>query len=598
MTRNEILLGAKLGQYEISRFIGQGGTASVFEGRHVALRKPVAIKILHDHLASDPEVAARFVREGRIAAQLRHPNSLDVLDVGEERGVAYLVMELLEGNNLNARLIDHRILPIEEALTIFFPVAAALSHAHGHGIVHRDVKPGNIFLARDARGTVVPKLVDFGISKLVDAPEGAPLTVTNVLLGTVLYMAPEQTTSGKLASVKSDQYSLAAVLYECLAGRTPFDADGFYPLLEAVRGSVLDPPSSGNPRVPKELDEVIVRALDRDPAKRFASVRAFAAELLPFASDVLANAWRRDFIESTGAKGSPPSDALPSEGRVVVESSGTVKSSAARPVVPLKMGLADTHAQSSAPPTKPSERRHASAEHLLAVPRDVKIVERPPVRPLAVTAVSRRDPSPAKPTEWHVPFPKPPNQIADAKHFRSTWLTASQATLRGRGAGVWEQYEAALDPKYAHEVLSAVAGVWLPMDVARAHYLACDRLALTDVELVEIGRAAMRRANATALSLVTRMAQGAGVTPWSALGQVPRFWSATCDDGFMGVAKLGPKEARVEVVGYPLAGIRYNRVTMRGITLGCVELFCQKAYVKEISAQCDHRTLVIKLSWV
>ena len=113
-----------------------------------------------------------------------------------------------------------------------------------------------------------------------------------------------------------------------------------------------------------------------------------------------------------------------------------------------------------------------------------------------------------RPTDWHVPFPRPREQIADAKHFRSTWLTASQATLRERGLG--DRYEAALDPRHRAAVLAAVAGVWLPMDVAAAHYNACDQLGLTDSELVEIGRAAMRRANATALSFMTRMAQSAG----------------------------------------------------------------------------------------
>ena len=564
LTRNEILLGAKLGPYEIVRFIGQGGTAGVFEGRHVALRKPVAIKILHDHLAGDSTIAARFVREGRIAAQLRHPNSLDVLDVGEERGVAYLVMELLDGTNLSTRLAERRALPLEDALALLFPVAAALAHAHGHGIIHRDVKPANIFRARDARANVVPKLVDFGVSKIVDAPEGAPLTVTNLVMGTVLYMAPEQTMGGKFATAKSDQYSLAAVLYECIVGRTPFEADGFYELIEAVRTAVPPAPSARNARVPQGLDDVVLRGLARDPEKRFGSVRAFAAELLPFASEALAGAWRRDFVESTS-----PAKA------------GSSRSSAA-----LKSALPEPLRENAT--EAPSERKLPVLD-LLAVPRDVKIVERAP----AVARAARDD---AKPVEWHVPFPKPKNLIPDAKHFRSTWLTASQATLRGRGLGA--QYEAAIDPKYRDAVLSAVAGVWLPMDVARAHYQACDKLGLTETELVETGRAAMRRANATALSLVTSLAQGAGVTPWSALAQTPRFWSSTCDGGFIGVAKLGPKEARAEVVGYPLAGIRYNRITMRGIFVGCVELFCQKAYVKELTPQCDHRTLVMKVSWV
>ncbi|MGO8993150.1 MAG: serine/threonine-protein kinase [Polyangiaceae bacterium] len=555
LTRNEILLGAKLGQYEILRFIGQGGTASVFEARHSVLGKHVAIKILHEHLASDAAVAARFLREARITAQLRHPHAIDVLDVGEERGVTYLVMELLEGSNLSTRLGDHRALSIDEALRVAFPVAAALAHAHGHGIIHRDVKPANIFLARDARGTIVPKLVDFGISKLVDAPGAPPLTDTDVVMGTVLYMAPEQTMGGKFATAKSDQYSLAAVLYECLAGSPPFTTDGFYELLEAVRSEALKPPSAKNPRLPAGLDEVIVRALERDPAKRFTSVRAFAAALLPFSEAALADAWRRDFADSSSSR----------------RSSATMKA----------VGGSQEEAPASGP-----RPREISTIGVAGIPRDVKIVERARPAPRA----------PPKELEWVVPFPKPRRQIEDAKHFRSTWITASQATLRGLGA--WERYQAAIDPKHRDALLSAVAGVWMPMDVARAHYTACDTLGFSESELVEIGRSAMRRANATTLSLVSRMAQGVGVTPWTVLAQVPRLKSATLDDGFVAVARLGPKEARLEYVGYPLAGIRYNRVTWRGIVIGTVELFCQKAYVKEIPAQCDERSLVLTLSWV
>jgi serine/threonine protein kinase len=532
----------------------------VFEGRHAALRKPVAIKVLHEHLTADRSVVARFAREGRTAAQLRHPHSLDVLDVGEERGVAFLVMELLDGTNLDVHLRERGVLPLEEALKLIFPTAAALSHAHGHGVIHRDVKPGNIFLARDARGTLVPKLVDFGISKLMDAPEGAPLTTTNDILGTVKYMAPEQTTGSKYATAKSDQYSLAAVLYECVTGRAPFTADGFYELLEAVRSAPLEAPSASNPQIPAGVDNVLLRALEREPLARFSSVRAFAAELLPFASATLADSWRRDFVESTGSGPLTP----------------PVRSSKM-----LKAVRADAREEPGVPRSEPRGR----AEKPIAPSGDPRT---------AATLV--RAEAPAKTTEWHLPFPKPREQIEDARHFRSTWLTASQATLRGRG--FWDKYEAALDPALRAAVLAAVPGVWLPMDVARAHYTACDTLALAEDELVEIGRSAMRRANATTLSLVSRMAQNVGVTPWAALAQSQRFWSATCDGGSVGVAKLGPKEARAEFVGYPLAALRYNRVTMRGILVGTVELFCQKVYVKEMSSLCDRRTLVMKLSWV
>jgi hypothetical protein len=197
--------------------------------------------------------------------------------------------------------------------------------------------------------------------------------------------------------------------------------------------------------------------------------------------------------------------------------------------------------------------------------------------------------------DWFVPFPGPPSTIGDPKHMRSTWLTASQATLRERGYG--PRYEAAIVPEYRDQVLSLVAGVWVPLPVARAHYVAGDALDLPEEELLEIGRAATRRANATHLAFVARLAQGAGVTPWTILGQLHRVWSRTMDGGAVAVQRRGPKEARVLLIGYPLADIRYNRIAMRGIVTGFVELFCERAYVKEIPSHSDARSLGMRLSW-
>ncbi len=181
--------------------------------------------------------------------------------------------------------------------------------------------------------------------------------------------------------------------------------------------------------------------------------------------------------------------------------------------------------------------------------------------------------------------------------MRTTWLTASQATLRERGHGA--RYEEALAPEHRDAVLSIVAGTWMPMPLVRAHYTACDALGLAEPELLEIGAAATRRANATHLAFVVRLAHGAGVTPWTMLGQMQRVWSRTFDGGgAVGVLRHGPKEARVRIVGYPLAGLHYNRVTMRGIVGGFVELFCEKLYVKEIPSYCDGRSLGMRLSWV
>ncbi len=197
--------------------------------------------------------------------------------------------------------------------------------------------------------------------------------------------------------------------------------------------------------------------------------------------------------------------------------------------------------------------------------------------------------------DWVVPLPLPREQIADATHFRSTWLTASRATIRERGLEA--KYESALDPAHRDEIVNAVPGVWLPMNVARAHYSACDTLGLAEDELVEIGRLAMRRANATTLSFMTRLAKNAGVTPWTVFAQTPRIMAHTMNGGAIGVARLGPKDARVEIVGYPLADLHYNRITMRGILQGAIELFCRRAYSKEIPEGCDRRSLAMHLYW-
>ncbi len=187
--------------------------------------------------------------------------------------------------------------------------------------------------------------------------------------------------------------------------------------------------------------------------------------------------------------------------------------------------------------------------------------------------------------------------LRDATHFRSTWVTASQATIRDRGYGA--QYETFLTGPLRSEVLGIVAAKWLPMDVARTHYEACEKLNLPTSELLDIGSAAAKRANATSLSFAVRMAQNVGVTPWTILAQTPRIWDRIfMGGGGMRVAKLGPKEARLDVMGYPLAGIRYNRVTMRGIVSAFAELFCEKVYVKEISDATDQTRIAMKLSWV
>src|SRR5580658_1290086 len=184
--RSDLLKGVRLGAYEIGALIGHGATASVFEGVHTGLGKRVAIKVLHEHLTTDEEIRARFVREGRVAAKLEHPNVVGILDVGVEGDTAYLVMERLVGQDGAAYLKERGKLGLGEALDLILPVAAALAFAHDRGIVHRDLKPANLFLARDRHGEAQPKVVDFGLSKLLTtAVETAPLTAHDTVLGTL-----------------------------------------------------------------------------------------------------------------------------------------------------------------------------------------------------------------------------------------------------------------------------------------------------------------------------------------------------------------------------------------------------------------------------
>ncbi len=296
-SRSELFKGVRFGQHEVVRVLGHGATASVFEARHVVLGKAVALKVLHEHLAADREVSARFVREGRVAAQIRHPNVVDVLDVGVEGGLPYLVMELLEGCDLAVWLRAKSRLTVEETLTIMLPVASAIASAHDAGALHRDLKPANVFLARDRRGELLPKIVDFGLSKQFGPTVSAPLTAADMVVGTLGYMAPEQTQGSAHADAKSDQYGLAAIMYECLTGRMPFTAKSIFGLVEAIRSHALPAPSHLEPTIPEGFDAVLLRAMSREPAERYPTVRAFGAALIRYADEATRGSWSRDFVE-------------------------------------------------------------------------------------------------------------------------------------------------------------------------------------------------------------------------------------------------------------------------------------------------------------
>ena len=186
-------------------------------------------------------------------------------------------------------------------------------------------------------------------------------------------------------------------------------------------------------------------------------------------------------------------------------------------------------------------------------------------------------------------------QVTPTSMFRSTWLSSSLRSIRERS--LLESYLAHLPPEHHEAVLSTVVGVWLPSEIAVAHYEACDRLGLTEQEQLAIGAEVGRHAQGTVLSVAVSLAKGAGVTPWTILTRLPTAWRRIWIGGGVSVIKLGPKDARLEIGGWPCARVRYARVAIRGVTSGLVELFCEKAYVRELRAFCTPMTLGYRISW-
>ncbi len=292
--RSDLLKGTRLGAYEVGALLGHGGMASVFEGSHVALTKPVAIKVLHEHVASNEGMRARFLREARLAATLEHPHVVNILDVGVQGDIAFIVMERLQGEDMAAYLRRAKKLSLEAALSLVMPVASALQFAHERGIVHRDLKPANIFLAKDRHGEVLPKIVDFGLSKLF-VEEGTQLTDADMVIGTLEYMAPEQTYGSKRVGPRVDQYALAAILYEAVTGHLPFERKDTRDLLDAIRYAPVLLPSALEASLPSPLDDAVAKALSREPEDRFDDVKDFASALLPLADSKTIRLWEKDF---------------------------------------------------------------------------------------------------------------------------------------------------------------------------------------------------------------------------------------------------------------------------------------------------------------
>jgi serine/threonine-protein kinase len=269
--------------YEIQARLGQGGMGAVYRARRRADDGAVALKLLPPRLGGDPEFVARFVREARAAAALRHPNIVEGLDAGCADDHYYVAMELVEGESLDARLRRTGALPESEVVAIGLAVARALDYAHGQGLVHRDVKPGNVLLAQGfaANGAPDPgavKLCDLGLAKWV-GDGGTAVTQTGIAVGTPQYVAPEQALGRADVDIRADLYALGATLYHAATGRAPFTGGSGADV--ALRRLVADPepPRSVNPRCSPGLAALIERLLARAPADRPATPATVARDL-------------------------------------------------------------------------------------------------------------------------------------------------------------------------------------------------------------------------------------------------------------------------------------------------------------------------------
>ncbi len=266
------MIGEKIHSYEITEHLGKGGMGNVYKATDTMLGRDVALKMLHPQLTIEAQFLERFKKEARVLAQLLHPNIAVIYNFIEQGGNHFMVMEYVEGTNLDDLLKKHQTLPAEFVVPVFIQVLEGLKHAHKKNVFHRDIKPANIMLTHD--DTV--KLMDFGIAKVAGEQK---MTQVNKIVGTVEFMAPELL-QGKEASAASDIYAAGVTLYELLCGKLPFVADTDFNLMQAIMKEKVVHPAKCNASIPKALSDIIMKALDKNPAARFADAGAFQQALM------------------------------------------------------------------------------------------------------------------------------------------------------------------------------------------------------------------------------------------------------------------------------------------------------------------------------
>jgi len=307
------------GTYRLTRLLGEGGMGQVWEAQHVRLPKRFAVKFLHAEALRDKDTFARFQREAEVASSIGNAHIVDVVDFNhDDQGVPYMVLEFLDGEDLAARLQRRGHLPVDQAVAIAEQVAGALEDAHRKGIVHRDLKPQNIFLVRFEERDDFVKVLDFGISKVLDS--GSVMTKTGAIFGTPNYMSPEQV-DGLIAQIdgRTDVFALGAILYEMLAGRPAFDAPTISAVFNQVCHKDPEPLVTSRSDVPPEMVGAVMRALAKQRDERFASMAEFRAALLGTEA------------RPSAAAALPPTIAAPSAPTTLGAAAGQVASASSEP---------------------------------------------------------------------------------------------------------------------------------------------------------------------------------------------------------------------------------------------------------------------------
>jgi serine/threonine protein kinase len=354
VTTDQLAEGTQIGNYRIERLLGSSRMGHVYVAKHLQLDKSVALKVLARHLLSRPSIVQRFLREGRAAARVRHEHVIDIIEVGTAANLPYLAMALLEGESL-ARRFANGPMPAQELTAIMMPVLAAVQTAHDMGVIHRDLKPEDIFLSQDARGHLHPVVLNFGMSKLIGEASLPPMEARSGTHNVELpyYLAPEQARGGRNVRGATDQYALGVIMYQGATGHLPFEGSSLLEVVDGITSGKFVAPATAQPGLPDVLARVIVRAMSMQVTDRYTSLWAMGVSLLPVADARTQATWRDVFGRNT-------SGVMPSAPPRATDS--TRMAAHVMTVVPNESSAAARAAGPKAPPAKAEPPSRPSAE--------------------------------------------------------------------------------------------------------------------------------------------------------------------------------------------------------------------------------------------